>query len=149
MCLCCLLRGCGFLLLAEALPAEHGSPLGRPERQNSLLATARANCNRFLLRKALPSALTLTRGALLFAVLAAFRQVLELLVVEENLLPCGKDEVFPAIHALEHSVLEFHGFPFQPQSITSFLRSSLPLARSASALADVSGIIRTILPRIR
>jgi hypothetical protein len=35
--------------------------------------------------------------------------------VEEKLLSGGKNKILAAIHALQHCVLEFHGFPFQPQ----------------------------------
>lgn len=47
-------------------------------------------------------------GALRLAVLTAFRLVLELFVVEEELFTGGKYEVITAIHALQVSVLEFH-----------------------------------------
>ncbi len=51
----------------------------------------------------------------LLACLAAFRQVLELLVVKEELFSCGKYKLLATIHTFEHSVLEFHGFPFRPR----------------------------------
>lgn len=40
--------------------------------------------------------------------LAAFRFVLELLVVEEQLFPGGEDEVSPTVDTLQHLVLKFH-----------------------------------------
>jgi hypothetical protein len=35
--------------------------------------------------------------------------------VEEKLLAGREYKIFSAIDALQHSVLEFHGIPFQPQ----------------------------------
>src|SRR5579864_7103934 len=43
-----------------------------------------------------------------FTALAPFGFVPELLVVEKHLLPGRKDEVRPAVDALQHLVLEFH-----------------------------------------
>jgi hypothetical protein len=40
---------------------------------------------------------------------AALGVILEILVVEEKLLACGKDEVRAAINALEYFIREFHG----------------------------------------
>jgi hypothetical protein len=48
-------------------------------------------------------------GALRLALLAALGVVLEILVVEEQLFACGKDEVGTAINALENFIREFHG----------------------------------------
>jgi hypothetical protein len=37
-----------------------------------------------------------------------------LFVVEEQLFSGGKDEIGPAVNALQHLVLEFHKAPFNP-----------------------------------
>jgi hypothetical protein len=51
--------------------------------------------------------------------------------MEEELFSRGKYKVFATIHALQHPVLEFHGFPFQPhpqhcQDSASFRPSCTP-----------------------
>jgi len=48
------------------------------------------------------------RDALVLARLAALRFVLELLVVEEKLLPGGKDKFASTVHTLQHLVLKLH-----------------------------------------
>jgi hypothetical protein len=48
-------------------------------------------------------------SALAFAVLASFRFVLELFVVEEELFAGGEDEIITAVDTLESLILEFHG----------------------------------------
>ena len=58
-------------------------------------------------------------SSLLFAGLATFGQIFELLIVKEKLLSSGEDKILTTIHTLEHSVLEFHGFPFRPNPTTS------------------------------
>ena len=51
--------------------------------------------------------------------------VLELLIVEEELLACGKNKLGAAVNAFKHSIGEFHGrLPSQgiaPKSATSLL----------------------------
>jgi len=47
-------------------------------------------------------------ASLQLARLAALRIVMKLLVVKEQLLAGGEDEVLPAVHAFEYLVLEFH-----------------------------------------
>jgi hypothetical protein len=44
----------------------------------------------------------------LLAYLAAFRLVLELLIVKEKLFPGGEDEITPAVDTLQYLVLKFH-----------------------------------------
>jgi hypothetical protein len=48
------------------------------------------------------------RNSLRFAGLAPFGFVSELLIVEEQLLPGGKNEIRAAVNALQHLILEFH-----------------------------------------
>jgi hypothetical protein len=47
-------------------------------------------------------------GALALAAFTAFRFVLELLIVEEELFPSGEDEIGATIYTLENLVLELH-----------------------------------------
>lgn len=48
------------------------------------------------------------RNPLRFAGLAPLGFVPELLIVEEQLLPGGKDKIRAAVNALQHLILEFH-----------------------------------------
>lgn len=48
------------------------------------------------------------RNSLGFTGFAALGFVSELLIVEEQLLPGGKDEIRAAVNALQHLILEFH-----------------------------------------
>ena len=43
-----------------------------------------------------------------FAGLAAFRFVLELLIMKEKLFPGSENEIIPTVYALEHFVLKIH-----------------------------------------
>jgi hypothetical protein len=45
---------------------------------------------------------------LALASLATLRLILELLVVKEKLFPSRKNEILPAVNALQNPVLEFH-----------------------------------------
>jgi hypothetical protein len=48
-------------------------------------------------------------GALRLALLAALGVVLEVFVVEEQLLTCGKDKFRTAVNTLENLIRKFHG----------------------------------------
>jgi hypothetical protein len=50
--------------------------------------------------------------------------------VEEKLFSGGKHKIIAAVHTLQHLVLEFHGFPFQPQSTTFRKHGSLSRGRA-------------------
>ena len=67
--------------------------------------------------------------------------VLELLVVEEELLARGEDEIRPAVHALQHLVLEFHKAPFNPAPLAfpnhNTFTSPWPMSRSDTAEVKV------------
>jgi hypothetical protein len=56
----------------------------------------------------MPAAGSYRRRPLRFAALAPLGFVPELLIVEKHLLPGGKNEIRPAVDALQHLVLEFH-----------------------------------------
>jgi hypothetical protein len=56
----------------------------------------------------MPAAGSYRRSPLRFAALAPLGFVPELLIVEKHLLPGGKNEIRPAVDALQHLVLEFH-----------------------------------------
>ena len=97
------------LALLETLPAIHGAALRRLERHSSLTLTAGANCLGFD-PLVIASALRQTKRlrALALAAFTAFRFVLELFIVEEELFPSGEDEVGATVYTLENLVLELH-----------------------------------------
>jgi hypothetical protein len=105
--------GSGFLLLPETLAAKHRPALGGTERKRGLLSATRADGYGFLLMKIIRR--PLGGRSLPLAELAAFRQVFELLVVEENLLPGGEQKILATVHTFQYFVLEFHGILFQPK----------------------------------
>lgn len=84
-----------------------------PEWKRGFLPATGAHGNRFLLGE--PISRSLGWSPLLFACFAALGQILELFVVKEKLLAGSKYEILTAVDTLKHSVLEFHGIPFQPQ----------------------------------
>src|SRR5206468_8345827 len=96
----------------EAFPAKHRASLCRTEGDGGLLAAPRAGGLGLNLRVAIVLSLGRRRThhgqSLAFACLAAFRFVLELLVVKEKLLPGREDEIGPTVDALQHLVLKFH-----------------------------------------
>ena len=97
------------LALLETLPAIHGAPLRGFEGNSSLTLASRADClgfNSLVIAPALRQ--TKRLGALALAAFTAFRFVLELLIVEEELFPSGEDEVGATIYTLENLVLELH-----------------------------------------
>jgi hypothetical protein len=58
--------------------------------------------------------------------LTALGVVLELLVVEEQLLPGCEDKVVSAVHTLQHLIDEFHMFfPEPPWKFSDFRRAAL------------------------
>jgi len=98
-----------FLLPSEAFAAKYRSSLGGTEGQGSFFSAARADSNRLLFCKV--TGCSVGRCALLLAGLAPFGKICELFIVEEKLLSCGKNKIAAAVHALQHSVLEFHWVP--------------------------------------
>ena len=97
------------LALLETLPAIHGAALRRLERYSSLTLAAGANRLGFDPLVIAPALRQTKRlGALALAAFTAFRFVLELLIVEEELFPSGEDEVGATIYTLENLVLELH-----------------------------------------
>src|ERR1700733_3730693 len=95
---------CGRGALAlEALPAKHGPPLGRLERNSCFNAARRTFGARLCTRKSSRSRpcarLEGGAGAFGLARLTAFRVVLELFVEEKELFPGGEDELTTTICA--------------------------------------------------
>jgi hypothetical protein len=99
----------GRLALLETLPAVHWTALCGFERNGRFPLAPGTDCLGFY---PLSAAATLREakrlGALALAVLAAFRLIFELFVVEEKLFPCGKDEIASAVYTLENLILELH-----------------------------------------
>jgi len=97
------------LALLETLPAIHRAALRRLERYSSFTLTAGANRLGFDPLVIAPALRQTKRlGALTLAAFTAFRFVLELLIVEEELFPSSEDEVGATIYTLENLVLELH-----------------------------------------
>jgi hypothetical protein len=96
--------------LQKAIPAKHRSSLRRPERNRGFLAALRTNgASLGSRRTSLPAtARAKIRNPLRLAALAPFGFVPELLIVEKHLFPGGKNEVRPAVDALQHLVLKLH-----------------------------------------
>jgi hypothetical protein len=97
------------LALLEALPAIDGAALRGLERYGGLTLAAGANRLGFdplIIAPALRQ--TKRLGALALAAFTAFRFVLKLFVVEEELFPCGEDEIGATVYTLENLVLELH-----------------------------------------
>lgn len=105
-------------MMSKAFAAKHGPTLSWTEWKGGFFPAIGAKDHGFLLDKAIRRSLS-CGGTLLFAGFASFRQILELFIVEEKLFSGGKNKVVAAIHALQHSVLEFHGIPFRPNSTTT------------------------------
>jgi hypothetical protein len=89
------------LAAQEAFPAKHRAPLCWLEWDRSFAAALRTLGKGFGLLVATPSTLPLR-----FASLAPFRLILEILIVEEVLLPRCENELCSAIRALEYTILE-------------------------------------------
>jgi len=104
------LRRCGRPPLLEAIPAKHRSSLRRPERNRGFFAALRTNGMGFGSgRTALPAtACAKIRNPLRLAALAPLGFIPELLIVEKHLFAGGKNEVRPAVDALQHLVLKLH-----------------------------------------
>jgi len=104
----------------EALATENWAPLSRTKRHGGLLTASGTRGLRFDFGVAV--VLSGRRGsaehgnALALARFAAFRFVLELLIVKEKLFPSREDEVRPTVDTLQHLVLKFHlrMAPFSP-----------------------------------
>jgi hypothetical protein len=103
--------GCRGAPLLETFPAEDRTALRRLERDRGLLAAAGAVGPGFYLRAAAGHGDRRAQSGSSpgLAGFATFGFVLELLVVEEELLTGGEDEVGAAVNALQNLVLEFHG----------------------------------------
>src|ERR1700751_1563955 len=102
---------CGSPCL-EALSAKDGTALGGTERNGGLLSASRAGG----LGLDFGVAVGLSgrrrcaehRNPFGLAGFAAFRFVLELLIVKEKLFPSRENEITPTVDTLEHLVLKFH-----------------------------------------
>ena len=96
----------------EALAAEDGTPLRRPEGNGGLLPASRACGLSLDLGITVSRSLRRSRSqhgyALAFAGLTSFRFVLELLIVKEKLFPSRENEIISTVDTLEHLVLKFH-----------------------------------------
>jgi len=114
-----LSRGRRGPLLLEAFPAKYRASLRRLERDRGFLAALGADRPRFYFRIAARRSLRAQHaGPLRLARLTPLGLVLELLIVEEQLLPSSEHEIRAAVHALQNLVLEFHGrAPFSPQPV--------------------------------
>ena len=95
--------------LLETFAAKHRPALGRLEGNRGFLAASRTIRAGFDLGVAASRGCPQARRAFRLAGFAAFRFVLELLIVEEKLFPSGEDEVTAAVDTLKNLVLEFHG----------------------------------------
>lgn len=95
---------CGTPLL-KALPAEDWATLSWPERYRGFLATLRADRRRFRPAMALATQHLVPFGLAGFTPLGL---VLEALIGEEKLFPCGEDKIGPTIHTLHDPVPVFH-----------------------------------------
>ena len=82
-----------------------------PEWHRSLFAATGADRTGLHLLRRRTSASSGSRNPLCLASLAPFGFVLELLVVKEQLLSCGENEITAAVNALQDFVLEFHCRP--------------------------------------
>jgi hypothetical protein len=101
--------GCGRFALLEAFAAKHRTALRWLERDSCFpLAAGADGLGFYPLVVAAILRQSQCLGAFTLAVLAAFRFVLELFVVEEELFTSGENEVGATIHTLENFVLEVH-----------------------------------------
>ena len=99
----------GSFALLEAFAAIHWTTLRGFERNSGFTLAAGAYCLGFdplVIAPALRQAKRL--GPLALTAFTAFRFVLELLVVEEELFTGCEHEVGAAVHTLEDLVLELH-----------------------------------------
>src|ERR1700756_4678363 len=102
---------CGSPCL-EALSAKDGTALRWTERNSCLLSASRTRG--LGLDFGVAVGLSGRRGRaehrnpFSFAGFAAFRFVLELLVMKEKLFPSRENEITPTVDTLEHLVLKFH-----------------------------------------
>jgi len=95
--------------LVKAFAAQHWTPLRWPERNRGLLSAVRTvgfGLNPVVTVSGRRSAQG--RDPLGLAGFATLGCVLELLVVEEQLLPGGEDKLRPAVNARQNLVLKFH-----------------------------------------
>jgi hypothetical protein len=97
------------LALLEALAAKHRAALRWLERDGRFpLAAGADGLGFYSLIVAAVLWQSQRLGAFTLAVFAAFRFVLELFIVEEELFASGENEVGAAVHTLENFVLEVH-----------------------------------------
>ena len=104
----CLRSGCSFLAALEALPTKHRASLRRLKRYRRFLSAIRTHGSSFYFRIIRVDRQPEGLGSFAFASLAALGFILELFVMEEQLFSRGKDEILPAVNALQNPVLEFH-----------------------------------------
>ena len=106
----CNLGSCSSgLTLLETLPAIHRAALRGFEWNCGFTLAAGTDCLGFYALVITPTLLQAKRlRALPLTALAAFRFVLELLIVEEELFTCGEHEVGATVHTLKDLVLELH-----------------------------------------
>jgi hypothetical protein len=118
--------GCS-LLFPETVAAKHGPPLGGTERNGRFLPAVRADSRGFRFARGR----YLGGRAFLLAGLAPFRLVRESLLMEKPLFSGREGEIRAAVHALQLSVLEFHGIdPLSTQT-----HNAAPLASPGSHVA--------------
>jgi hypothetical protein len=99
----------GLSPLLETFTAQYRPTLRRTEWNCGFFAALRAGCARLSFAVRLPMRPGSDHGnALGLAVLAAFRLVLKLFVVEKQLLSGCEHEIRATIHTLQNLVLEFH-----------------------------------------
>jgi len=127
--------GSGLLsLLLEALAAEDRPSLCRLEGNGGLLAALRTGSAGFRFVGYLSGRRRAQYGnSLRLTHLAAFRFVLELLVVEKQLFACSKNKIGSAVDTLQYLVLEFHPSPHSPPASRSLKKArGFPCARVRS-----------------
>jgi hypothetical protein len=103
-----LLSGGRFLANLEAFPAKYRAPLRRLEWDRGFLTAIRAYGSSLYLWIIRIRRKSERLCPLAFASLATLRLVLELLVVKEKLFARRKNEILPAVNALQIPVLKFH-----------------------------------------
>jgi len=102
--------------LLEALTAEHGTPLGRPEGNGGFLAALRTVRFGFGTHLRIAAAAPTALGALCFAALAPFRFVLKSLVSEKHLLAGREYKLRVTFRTLQDPVVIFHE-PLSPRPV--------------------------------
>jgi hypothetical protein len=123
----------GAPALLETRPAQNRPSLGRPERNRCLHPARRAvrSCFR-------PYPWTAI-GALGLALLAVLGIVLEILVMEEELLACSKDEFGAAINTFQDLIREFHGRLPRRRELQTAMTSDAPVPFPSSYVVQQQG----------